>query len=405
MNRDFVNNVTKLFHEIVTDCKETASAAELNAFLQRKKILPLKSYEADNRLKLTYYNVSLDVASDLSSMQIIYTSDIAVTLNDLQHYDVFQLSEFVMALERDIPRWTHIWATERQLARERVTINERIKSTLKEIRNGWVEGLATAAKIKEYRIMYYNIKATELMLQNSNPFWTNKKSEAEILEECQVFHVDAPIEQWLDSWNNFVDECNKKKAQHERLLEEQHIKLMKQIHLAKLKQLKLEANVKTIMLHPFVTLKVWTSFGVCGEFDVRRGSYYITLGIDKAHVVFDINYYALDMSLKMVVESLKRINDLAFELKNTLAADGEQYFVGANPIRRNCEGGPFFIAQHSNLCDEEASNKYLVSGLMTANRHMDMVECEHLLSVGVINQINQICHQLKNYIASCEPQS
>ncbi len=401
MNKDFANNVTKLFQDIVTDHEGMVSVPEFITFLQRKEILPLRSYEENGHLKLVYYNVSLDVAADLSSMEILYTDDIVLTLNDLQHYDAFQLSEFVMALERDIPQWTHIWATEKQLARERANINERIKSILKEIRNKWIDGSVTDATKNACRIMYFNVKAAELMLQNGNPFWTNKRSVPEILDACQVFHVDAPIEQWLDSWNSFIDDCSKKKAEQERLIEERHIKMMKQAHLVHLKQLKLDANIRTIKLHHPVTLKAWNSFGVCGEFNPNWSSFYITLGIGKAHLVFGIAYNALDMCEKKVVEFLKRINDLAVELSDALVADGEQYFVAAYPVKRiDGEKGPFFIGQYSNQCDEE--DIYLASNLMPANQRKEITECEHLASTQVINRINTLCQLLNNYIHNCE---
>jgi hypothetical protein len=61
-------------------------------------------------------------------MDIAYNSDYQMTFHDLTSCDLHQLSEFILALERDIPKWRHIWVADDKLRKEHgvqwVSINE-----------------------------------------------------------------------------------------------------------------------------------------------------------------------------------------------------------------------------------------------------------------------------------------
>jgi hypothetical protein len=199
MIKEFTDNVQHLFDEIVTD-KTTAhsyTAGQLVAVLRCKVTKPIKIMEEASRICAIYYNVSVTLANDLSSMGLAYNSDYQMTFHDLTSCDLHQLSEFILALERDIPKWRHIWVADDKLRKEKAKIGERVKSALRQFRSDWMaEWLPDdKKKIELFRIKYYNLQACKMCLDNDNPYWENKNTEAEILEECRTLHMAPPMEQ------------------------------------------------------------------------------------------------------------------------------------------------------------------------------------------------------------------
>ena len=156
-------------------------------------------------------------------------------------------------MERDIPKWRHIWMADEKLRKEKAKIGERLESSLQQFRYDWMseEGQNDEKRIERFRIKYYNLQACKMCLDNDNPFWENKKTEAEILEECRTLHMDAPMEQWFADFTDFVDGCKKKRDERDRKREEQKRELEKLCHLVRIKQLKLEALINAIDARPF----------------------------------------------------------------------------------------------------------------------------------------------------------
>jgi len=385
MKREFADNVKKLFHDIVTISNGTTNAEQLLRLLQCKVTLPITSYWESHHLRLVYYNVSLDMEPDLSSIAISYSSDYVVVLRDLQHCDPFQLSEYIIALERDIPQWKHIWVADDLLRKEKGKISERLKATLREMRHAWITSKKKMPSNQEhlFRIRFYNTKATELMLDHDNPFWVNKNTEAEILEECALYHIDPPIEEWYSDWTRFTDECNAQKSEHERQLQEHHDKLMKIKHLINLKQLKFEAFIKTIEFHPSVKVSVDRNFYGNRVENTKYGFYMIMLWIYDASMTCRIKYDLLDDCAMKVIEYIKRINDLAPELQCALIDDGDDYYVTSKRHFFLRVPEPFHIAIHSSRGEEFPHHS-------------------QLLSSKVVKRINRICNEMKNYIRSSE---
>ena len=113
MIKEFEENVKKLLHTITTkQDTQKHTAAELLDLLKCKVTLPVKTTWEDDSLKMVYYNVSLDIKNDLSSMTISYNKDYMVDFRQLTRCDLHQLADFILALERDIPRWKHVWVAE-----------------------------------------------------------------------------------------------------------------------------------------------------------------------------------------------------------------------------------------------------------------------------------------------------
>ena len=139
MVQEFTKNVERLFAEIVTDKSQECahSADKLLAVLQRKVTLPVGIIDNNRLLRLVYDNVTIDLHHNLSGMQIVYNSDYQMTLKDLYCCDVRQLSEFVLSLERDIPKWRHIWVVENKVSKMRVRMQDRVKSIFSEMRTVW----------------------------------------------------------------------------------------------------------------------------------------------------------------------------------------------------------------------------------------------------------------------------
>ena len=165
MIKEFEENVKKLFDTVVTERDaQQHTASELLSLLVCKVTQPVKSTWEDGCLKLVYYNVSLDIEDDLSSMIVSYNKDYTVQMRHIGHSNLYQLADYILALERDIPRWKHIWMADEKLRKAKAKIGERRKVTLREIRRVWIEskGAITEEEEQVYRIRFYNIKALDL---------------------------------------------------------------------------------------------------------------------------------------------------------------------------------------------------------------------------------------------------
>ena len=127
MIKEFSDNVQKLFDEIVQDrsVPSNQNAADLLDVLHRKVTQPIQVFKDNTCVRAIYYNVSVTVANDLSGMDVAYNSDYQILLHDLTSCDLHQLSEFILALERDIPKWRHIWVADEKLRKEKAKIGER----------------------------------------------------------------------------------------------------------------------------------------------------------------------------------------------------------------------------------------------------------------------------------------
>ncbi len=90
-------------------------------------------------------------------MDISYNSDYRMTFHDHASCDLHQMSELILALERDIPKWRHIWMADEKLRKEKAKIGERLVSSLQQFRYDWMseEGQNDEKRIERFRIKYY----------------------------------------------------------------------------------------------------------------------------------------------------------------------------------------------------------------------------------------------------------
>jgi len=210
--RKFKDFVESLFAEIVSDVRdEVTSAHDVLTLLQGKEMQPVKTVWEEGHLKLVYDNVTLDIAEHLDTLTISHTSDHTVTLSHLQHHDAGQLSEFVMALEREVARWEYRWSSEEVVMAKKALITKSIKKTLREIRRAWTSGNieVTPALEQEYRFRYYNVKAKQMMLASHIPYWKYQRTVVGILEQFEVYQLVPPIELWHEEWTAFASACKK----------------------------------------------------------------------------------------------------------------------------------------------------------------------------------------------------
>ena len=319
MVQEFTKNIQRLFTEIVADKPKKCvhNADELLAVLQRKVTLPVSVIKEGKHIRLVYDNVTVELQHDLSSMLIVYNSDYQMTLDGLSSCDIHQLSEFVLSLERDIPKWQHIWMAESKVCKMRLHMQDRVKSIMSEMRTVWESPYPIKDNlIQQYRLRYYNLKACQLMLNIGNPYWENKTTEQEILEECRLYHINAPIESWCEEYDELLNQCNKLRDERERELEEWERQQEKECHLAQLKKLKLQAFIKTIEFHPEFSVTVYNIF------EYPRPVAPILFGVDftikKDPTPYRAYYKDFDRLFPKITDAIKRINDIMPDLNNTL---------------------------------------------------------------------------------------
>lgn len=266
---------------------------------------------------VTYYNVSLQLRDDLSAMLVSYNSDYQLLLHDLTHNNLQQLADFVLALERDIPRWKHLWLSAGQLALQKAKMSQRYASIMREMQRSLTseKGDMTSQREEQYRIQFYNLKAMQLMLEKDIALWERRRNEEEILDQCMLYHIVPPMEQWYEEWQTFSANCSSMKAERIRKKEELHHELLKMQHLVQIKKTKINAMLKSIEYHPLVKAKVDADFWGDGLKMIKRGYYRISLYIFNAAIDLNLKFRQIDTCIRRVVEAIQRINDIAPELQ------------------------------------------------------------------------------------------
>ena len=364
MIKEFTDNVHRLFNDIVTDKTKTCShtAEELLAVLRCKVTQPIKIMEEASRVCVIYYNVSVILSDNLSEMNIFYNSEYQMTFDKISSCDLHQLSEFILALERDIPKWKHIWVADDKLKKEKSRIDERVKSAMSQFRSDWMSERAKDDEkmIEKFRIKYYNLKACKMCLDNDNPFWENKATEVEILDECRTLHIDPPMELWYTEFSNFVGECKHIRDERDRQRVEAKRKEEKMRHLIRIKQLKFEAILKSIEFHQDFNVEVESylpqrhiSF-FSRQAEPSMNAYFLMrFKICGASTVCRVYFNDVDKCTPAIINTINRINDMIPELRNTLIDDGQQYFLmGDNYsmgqlLNDDMYGELFSVAQYS----------------------------------------------------------
>lgn len=390
MIKEFLENVQRLYDETVQDksVRTNQSAADLLDVLLRKVTQPIQVFKDNTCVHAIYYNVSVSLANNLSSMDIAYNSDYQMTFHDLTSCDLHQLSEFILALERDIPKWRHIWVADDKLRKEKAKIGERVVSSLQQFRYDLMSGQMhdDEKRIERFRIKYYNLKACKMCLDNDNPFWENKKTEAEILEECRTLHMDPPMEQWYSDFTDFVDGCKQMRDERDRKREEQKRELEKLCHLVRIKKLKLEALINAIELHDHFNVTVEQRLlNIPVRFFSRRpipskdGHFVLLFKINDASTRVCINFNDVDRSTPAIISAIKRINDMIPELHHSLIEDGSQYYLAGE--------GMFWVQRIDDLD---------IPFTVVSSQQKRAIPSPDLASSRVVNRINAAIRELKH---------
>lgn len=324
MIQEFTTNVQRLFAEIVTDRqpKNSHDADELLSVLQRKVTLPVRVIKKDKRICMVYDNVTIELRHDLSAMQIVYNSDYQMTFNKLSSCDVHQLSEFILSLERDIPKWRYIWIAQNILCKKKLHVHEQVKHAMHEIEAKLlsVQEAVSISTIEQCRLRYYNLKTSLLMLEIGNPFWKNKATEQDIFEECRLYHIDPPMELWCEEFAQILDECNKIRDEKIRKIEEKKRQVEKVNHLIALKQRQLQAIIKTIELHPGFRVEVHRYIPLYLSYKAfpARTGLEIHFIINEDVVPIDFFAGKTTTFLPKIIDAIQRINDIIPDLNRTL---------------------------------------------------------------------------------------
>ena len=362
MIKEFSDNIQRLFNDIVTEKTKTQShtAEELLVLLRRMVTQPIKIMEEASRVCVIYYNVSVILPNNLSEMKIAYNSEYQMKFDSISTCDLHQLSEFVLALERDIPKWKHIWVADDKLKKEQAKIGERMKSAMRQFRSDWMSVWAKDDEkmIEKFRIKYYNLKACKICLENDNPFWENKATEVEILDECRTLHIDPPMELWYTEFSDFVDDCKQIRDERDCQREEAKRKEEKMRHLIRIKQLRFEAIIKSVEFHQDFKLEVEShvpqrsiSFFSRQAVPSMNGYFLMRFKICGASTICKVYFNDVDRCTSAIINTINRINNMIPELRNTLIDDGQQcYLMGDNYgqlLNDDKPGEPFSVVQYS----------------------------------------------------------
>ena len=360
MIKEFADNIHRMFNDMVTDKTEPHphTAEELIAVLRCKVMQPIKILEEASRVCVIYYNVSITLSGDLSEMNIAYNSEYQLTFANPSSCDLHQLSEFILALERDIPKWKHIWVADDKLKRERSKIDDSLKSAMIHFRLDWMEGSTTNDEktIEKYRIKYYNLKACKMCLETDNPFWENKDTEAEILDECRTLHIAPPMEQWYTEFTGYVDKCRQLRDERDRQRAEAKRAEEKRRHLVRIKQLRFEAILRSVLFHQDFSVEVESrlpqniSFFSRQAVKSRNGYLLLRFKISGASTVCTVPFDDVDRCTPAIINTIRRVNDMIPELRSTLADDGQQYYLmGDNysVVQPLDVDKPFSVVQYS----------------------------------------------------------
>ena len=358
MNKSFEQDIERLFSNMVSEkTTQKHTGTELLDILKNKANPPICAERENCQLRLTYYNVSLDLREDLSNMVVSYNSDYSVKLHPLSNVDLFQLTDFILALERDIPKWKHIWMTEDELEKTKARMERRLKASLREIRHAWTtsEGYTTEDQENEYRVRFFNIKAAELMLRKGCPYWENKKTEADIFDQFNILHIEPPMEEWLENWLVFCQACEQIKTNRKRRQEEYKRNLMKMRHLINIKMLKINAFIRTIELCQPMSVTVHKHFNERKIETTKYGYYQIVIRIDNANVRLYLTFDQVDECLNRVIHYIKKINNVMPELRRHLLDDSQNNLqIISNQwislLHPPFEDNPLHIATQSGDC-------------------------------------------------------
>lgn len=305
-----------------------------------------------------------------------------MTFNKIFSCDLHQLSEFILALERDIPKWKHIWVADDKLKKEQAKTGERVKSTMLQFRSDWMSvGAKDDEKmIEKFRIKYYNLKACKMVLENDNPFWENKTTEVEILDECRTLLIDPPMELWYTEFSDFVDEYKQIRDERDRQREKSKRKEEKMRHLIRIKQLKFEAIVKSVEFHQDFEVEVEShlhqrhiSFFINRQTVPSMNGYFLMwFKISGASTVCRVYFNDVDRCTPAIINTINRINDMIPELRNTLVDDGQHYYLmGDNYsigqlLNDDNSGEPFSVVRYSYkkkrviFCPQLPSNRVVM---------------------------------------------
>lgn len=396
MIKEFTDNVQRLFNDIVTDKTKAHShtAEELLAVLRCKVTQPIKVMEEASRVILIYYNVSIILPKNLSEMNIAYNSEYQMIFDKISSCDLHQLSEFILALERDIPKWKHIWMTDVKLKKEKSKIDERVKSAMNQFRSDWMSEWAKDDEkmIEKFRIKYYNLKACKMCLENDNPFWENKATEIEILDECRTLHIDPPMELWYTEFSGFVEECKHIRDERDRQRMEAKRKEEKTRHLIRIKQLKFEAILKSVEFHQDFSVEVeshlpqrYISFFSRQAVPSMDGYFLFRFKIIGASTVCRVYFKDVDKCTPAIINTINRINDMIPELRNTLIDDGQQYYL---------MGDNNYMGQ---FLDDEPDEPFSV--VQYSYKRKRVIRCPQLPSNRVAMRINAAIREL--YCTTC----
>ena len=313
MIHEFTNNVQRLFSQMVTARQQITNhdADELLSILQQKVPLPICTVKKQGKLRCVYYNVTIEMPIELSSMQIAYNGDFQVTLKDLSHYDVHQLAAFVLALEHD----TSQWHAEKKVHEMLPRMEKRIQSVVSEMQTVFSSQRDPLKDddIQLYRMRYYNLKACQLLLSHGDPYWMNKATEQEILDQFGLYKIDVPIESWRKEYDELLVRCGKLKEERDRVREEKKRKLEKLQHLINIKQLKLAALINAIELHPEFKVTVRQVYDI-KRLTPKTCFYRIYFSLKDESTGCVIRYDEIDERIPKILDAIRRVNDLVPEL-------------------------------------------------------------------------------------------
>ena len=103
MIQEFQANVEKLFLTMVpVGDTGTYDIDKLITILRRRATRPIRIDVSEDSVRLTYYNVTIVIARDLASMQIVYNSDYQLTLRHIACADPYRLADFIGGLAPDV---------------------------------------------------------------------------------------------------------------------------------------------------------------------------------------------------------------------------------------------------------------------------------------------------------------
>lgn len=375
----------------------TSDVETLVTILRRRATSPIRINYCPDGVQLTYYNVTVVLAYDLSLMHISYNSDFRHTLRHIACVDLHRLADFIVALERDIPQWKHIWMSHDLLIREKMRMEQKVRNVMKSLRRQWTKAHApmTEQLREDSRIHFYNLRAHQLMIEHDIPFWRNCKTEAEILEECLVYHITPPIEQWFEEWTAFVDACEAKVRERQRNRDEQERTAQKLRHLVSLKAMKAKALLVSIECAEDVSIAFNHYISVTKHQNTKvscSGNYVVTFFIDNSEVNFNLAYGEFDAILPLLIDSLKRINDLVPDLHKALAADSEKH-------------GPLYLSANYSQFYSYSANfppTYAISNSPSRRRNnvSRLASHDSYDSYKVLDRINAIIDNFRHDIAA-----